>query len=41
LNESLDQNNISISENYIENDLILGNSRTIAFEEAKFGSNDA
>jgi hypothetical protein len=37
----LDRNTISISENYIEDDLILGDSITIVFEEAKLGSNDA
>lgn len=41
MNDSLDQNTISISENSIEDDLILGNSKIIVFEEAKFGSNDA
>jgi hypothetical protein len=41
LNESLDRNTISIGEYYIEDDLIFKDSRTIAFEEEKYGSNDA
>ncbi|CAK9229150.1 unnamed protein product [Sphagnum troendelagicum] len=41
LDASSDQNTNSISENSLEDDLILGDSRTIASEEAKLGCSDA
>ncbi|CAM6022437.1 unnamed protein product [Sphagnum balticum] len=41
LDASSDRNTNSISENSLEDDLILGDSRTIASEEAKLGCSDA